>query len=148
MTMQHRIAALTWLLCATAAQAHHSFAPVYDGKRIVTKTGVITAFRLVNPHTMMTLDVTDDAGNVVQWTVEFDGRLNLTHYGWTDQTIKVGERVTVTGNPTHKASPRMSFMELERPDGTQLRRPMVDYALGTLEDARRKRAEQQAPPSP
>jgi hypothetical protein len=141
--MKYKIAATAALLLVIdAAYAHHSFAPVYDGKRMITKAGVVTAFRLVNPHAIMWLDVKDEAGDTVRWTVEFDGRVNLTGFGWTDSTITVGEHVSVTGNPTHSGSPRMFFAQLARPDGTTLRRPFADHVLGTLEEARRERAQE------
>jgi hypothetical protein len=129
------------LLSASAVHSHHSTTPVYASNRIVTKTGVVSSFRLVNPHAMLTLDVAEEDSTVVPWIVEFDGRLNLTRFGWTDETLKTGEVITVTGNPTHNDSPRMFFLELERSDGTRLRRPIVDQLIGTLEDARRQRAE-------
>ena len=94
--------AAAWLLGTTAAPAHHSFSPVYDGTRTVTVAGVVAVFRLVNPHALMAIDVTDDAGKVVTWEVEFDGRLNLTNGGWNDATIAAGEKLRVTGNPTHR----------------------------------------------
>ncbi len=136
------VAAAAMLLSASAAHAHHSWTPVYDGQRTVTKSGIVSSFRLVNPHAMLTLDVTEESGKVVPWTVEFDGRLNLIRFGWTDETLKTGDAVTVTGNPTHNESPRMFFIELERPDGTRLRRPIIDHLRDTLEDARRQRSKE------
>jgi len=44
----------------------------------VTVTGVVTQFRFVNPHALMTLEVTDKDGKIVTWVVEFAGRLNRT----------------------------------------------------------------------
>lgn len=128
------------LLVAGTALAHHSFTPVYDGSRTVTVAGVVTLFRLVNPHAHMALDVTDDSGRVTQWNVEFDGRLNLTNHGWNDDTIKVGERLTVTGNPTHTGSQQMFFTRLERSDGSTLVRGGNRIEL--IEDERRRRREQ------
>ena len=135
-------AATAMLMFSGGIHAHHSTTPVYDGKRTVTMTGVVTSFRLVNPHAMLTLDVAEEGGKVVPWTVEFDGRVNLTRFGWDDDTLKPGDLVTVTGEPTHNDSPRMFFIKLERPDGTELRRAMIDPTLDSLEQARRKRAEQ------
>jgi len=130
------------LLYAGSIHAHHSTTPVYDTTRTVTKTGVVAQFRLVNPHATLKLEVAEEGGNVVPWIVEFDGRVNLTRFGWNDDTLKPGDRITVMGNPTHSNSPRMFFIELERPDGTQLRRAMIDPTVGALEEARRQRAEQ------
>ena len=140
------IVAAAWLLGTTAAPAHHSFSPVYDGTRTVTVAGVVTAFRLVNPHALMAIDVTDDAGKVVTWEVEFDGRLNLTNGGWNDATITAGEKLSVTGNPTHTGSPRLFFVRLERADGTVLLRPGLDK-IQSLEEERRQRAAARGQPA-
>ena len=61
----------------------------------------------------------DASGNVKKWTVEFAGRLNLANVGWTEKSIKSGERVTVISNPTHSGSERMYFKKLVRADGSE-----------------------------
>jgi hypothetical protein len=139
MTPVLAVAAL--LLGAGATTAHHSFSPVYDGSRSVTVAGIVTEFQFVNPHAQLTLDVTDESGKTTTWHVEFDGRLNLTNGGWTDDTITVGERISVTGNPTHTGSPRIFFARLERADGSVLLRPGVSK-LQSIEEERRQRIEQ------
>jgi len=131
---------VTGMLGVVTATAHHSFSPVYDGNRTVTVAGVVTEFRLVNPHAHMALDVTDESGRVSQWNVEFDGRLNLTNHGWDDDTIKVGERLTVTGNPTHTGSQQMFFTRLERSDGSVVVRG--GDRIESIEDERRRRREE------
>ena len=122
-----------------AGLSHHAFSPVYDDQRQITVTGVVTQFKFVNPHAMMFMDVTDGAGKITKWTVEFSGRLNLSNVGWTEQSIKSGERVTVTGNPTHTGSDRMFFRKLVRADGSELL-PAAPQRLDTLEEERRQRA--------
>jgi hypothetical protein len=128
-------------LSAPAASPHHAFSPVYDEKRTITVSGVVTKFRFVNPHAMLYLDVADDSGKVAMWTVEFAGRLNLGDGGWTAETIKAGERVTVSGNPTHTGTERMFFRRLLRADGSELLPPGVERA-NALEEERRERARQ------
>jgi len=119
--------------------AHHAFSPVYDEKRTVTIEGVVTEFRFVNPHSMMTMEVRDDGGAVTRWVVEFAGRLNLSEVGWTADSIKAGERVSVTGNPTWDKMSRLFFRRLVRPDGTELQ-PGAAQRENTLEAERRQRA--------
>jgi hypothetical protein len=128
---------------ASMASAHHAFAPVYDGGKTVTVSGVVTSFHFVNPHASMTLDVADGANKTVSWIVEFDGRLNLTNKGWTESSVKVGERIKVTGNPTHTGSPRLFFTELAKADGTLLQRFPPERAE-SLEQERRERNERRA----
>jgi len=124
---------------ATAAMSHHAFSPVYDAQRVITVTGVVKQFRFVNPHAMMFMDVTDASGKITQWTVEFAGRLNLSNVGWTSESIKSGERVTVSGNPTHTGSDRMYFRKLVHADGTELL-PAGPQRADALEEERRQRA--------
>ena len=127
------------LMFGTVARSHHAFSPVYDDQRVITVTGVVTQFKFVNPHAMMFMDVTDGSGKVTKWTVEFAGRLNLSNVGWTAESIKSGERVTVTGNPTHTGSDRMFFRKLVHADGSELL-PAGPQRANALEEERRQRA--------
>ena len=127
------------LLLMMTATAHHYFSGVYDGKQLITVSGVVTQFKFVNPHSMMLLDVTDASGKVAKWTIEFDGSLNLTEGGWTADYIKAREQVTVTGNPAAAIPQRMFFRKLTRPDGTELVR-YQDQRSKNVEEERRQRA--------
>ena len=129
------------LLTAAVVSAHHAFSPVYDEKRTITVAGVVTQFKFVNPHAMMFMDSTDESGKVAKWVVEFAGNLNLSEAGWTAESIKSGERVTVTGNPTHTGSQRMFFRKLVRANGTELL-PAAAQRLSAIEEERRQRARQ------
>jgi hypothetical protein len=130
------------ILTAAGASAHHAFSPVYDAKRTIDVEGVVTQFRFVNPHAMLLMDVTDKkTGKVVKWNVEFAGRLNLEEAGWTAESIKVGERVKVTGNPAWKSEQRMAFVRLVRADGTKLE-PGGAQRVSAIEEERRQRAKE------
>lgn len=127
------------LLVCAAAVAHHSFAAVFDGSREIDVTGIVTEFRFVNPHSTMSMQVTDADGASRTLIVEFDGQLNLVHGGWTDATIGAGERVTVHGNPARSGDDRIWFLSLTREDGSQLTRPALER-LDAIEEQRRQRA--------
>ena len=71
--------------------------------------------------------------------MEFAGRLNLSNVGWTADSIKSGERVTVTGNPSRTGSQRLFFRKLVRADGTELL-PGDAQRLNSVEEERRQRA--------
>ena len=130
---------LLLILHTTAGISHHAFSPVYDDQRTITVSGVVTQFKFVNPHAMMSMDVTDASGKVTKWTVEFAGRLNLSNVGWTEQSIKSGEQVTVSGNPTHTGSARIFFRKLVHADGSELL-PAAPQRAAALEEERRQRA--------
>jgi hypothetical protein len=89
----------------------------------------------------MYLDAQDASGKTMKWVIEFDGRLNLSNFGWTENSIKSGERVTVTGNPSHSESNRLFFLKLVHADGTELIRG-AQQRLNSLEEDRRQRAQQ------
>ena len=135
---------LSVVVLTVTLDAHHAFSPVYDDKRTVTVTGVVTQFRFVNPHALLYLDVTDDSGKSGKWTVEFAGRLNLSEIGWTAESLKAGERVSVTGNPTHTPSLRIAFVRLVKADGSVLL-PAGAQRADALEEERRERARRRNP---
>src|SRR6185295_13082982 len=103
---------MRWLLIVSLL--HHSFSAVYDGTKQITVAGVVTQFRFVNPHATADMEVKDSSGKKTKWRVEFDGRLNLSNFGWTEHTIKPGEQLSVTGNPSHAEENRIFFIKLKR----------------------------------
>ena len=130
--------ALLTLVSAEGVYSHHARTPVYDARRTVTVEGVVTEFSLINPHAYISLDVTDDAGELVQWSIELPGKLNLTVGGWTDDSVTVGERVVISGNPTHTGSSALWLEHLLRADGSELLLPGAERS-NALEDERRRR---------
>src|SRR4030095_1962270 len=130
---------IAWFASAIRLYPHHSFAAVYDGTKQVTVSGVVTEFRFVNPHAMAYMEVKNSSGKKAKWVVEFDGRLNLSNFGWTEHTIKQGEQVSVTGNPSHTEENRIFFIKLVRSDGTELLRGAIQRLSG-VDEERRQRA--------
>ena len=143
MTLRHTllVAVFLFALPYRVVTAHHAFSPVYDGSKTVTIVGTLTDFRLVNPHAMMTVDVVDNAGKHVAWTVEMPGLLSLTRHGWTQKTVSVGDRLTISGNPTHTGSARVAFKRIVLPGGKEMLDPGED-SDNTIEQQRRDRARQ------
>ena len=76
------------------AFAHHGLA-AYDMSKSVTIKGVVTEFSFINPHAAIYLDVKDDKGNSEKWMVEADSPNNLARAGWTRNTIKPGQEISV-----------------------------------------------------
>jgi hypothetical protein len=84
-------------LAVTPLAAHHSFSAEYDSKKSVTLKGTVTKVEWMNPHVYFYLDVTDDAGNIVNWSFEMGPPNGLERSGWTRNTMKVGDEVIVDG---------------------------------------------------
>ena len=57
-----------FLLASATAYAHHSLAGVYALGKSAKVTGTFKAFRLVNPHSTMKIEVKGADGKVVEWT--------------------------------------------------------------------------------
>ncbi len=89
---------LLGLACATIALAHHSFAAEYDGDKYVTKKGVVVRVDWQNPHMFFYVDITAANGAVEHWKFEGFPPNMLVRQGWKkDETMKAGDRITVTG---------------------------------------------------
>ena len=94
--------AVTLLVVAVPARAHHSFNTIYDISRTVEIEGVVTSFRLVNPHSQMFLEVTEPGGKVVTWRITArTGAVNARREGWKVEEF-IGKTVSVEGNPTRR----------------------------------------------
>jgi hypothetical protein len=99
--------------------AHHGNAAYDTGKNITLK-GTVTQWFWANPHCVLRLDVTDDGGQVVQWTVETENPSSMIHYGWTKQSLKPGDQVTVTVIPVKNGNPVGRIIEVVLSNGQRL----------------------------
>jgi hypothetical protein len=79
------------------AAAHHSFSAEYDAKKPVTLTGTVSNVEWMNPHVYFYLDVTGEDGKVANWAFEMGPPNGLQRSGWTRNTIKIGDELTVNG---------------------------------------------------
>jgi hypothetical protein len=99
--------------------AHHGNA-AYDTGKSITVKGTVTRWVWSNPHCILQLDVTDDHGQVVQWTTETENPTSMTHYGWTMQSVKLGDQVTVTVIPVKNSRPVGRIIEVVLANGQKL----------------------------
>jgi hypothetical protein len=84
--------------------AHHGGA-AYDSEKSVTLKGTIVNFEWSSPHSQIHLDVTDEKGNVVHWNFECQPPSILMHAGWTKNSLKPGDQVTIVARPTRNGAP-------------------------------------------
>src|SRR5688572_15544381 len=102
-------------LSVMASQAHHVISAIYDSSKQVTIEGIVTQFQFINPHPFVTIEVKRGSGSAQQWKLEMDNRSELAEIGMTNETLKKGDRVVVTGSPARVESPGLYIRRLDRP---------------------------------
>lgn len=106
--------ALVAMLAGIAAQAHHSIAGVYDNSSPVRLDAVVVDFQFVNPHPFIIVETADAAGRTQQWRLEMDNRFELAAVGMTAETLKKGDRITVSGGRARDRSRGLYIRRLDR----------------------------------
>lgn len=99
-------------LASTVALAHHGTNASYDPRKEVTLTGVVTKFIMMNPHGQLFFDVKGPDGKAVMWGGELHSIGLLRRSGWTRDTLKPGDTVSVRGYPSRAGTPFMVVQEV------------------------------------
>jgi hypothetical protein len=89
-------------LVAATAWAHHSTAGIYQQNVEVELKGKVKAWRFINPHPSLKLEVVDDKGVVHEWDISYGGSAvaHLKRRGYNADTFKPGDIIIVKGHPT------------------------------------------------
>lgn len=103
------------LLPGAVARAHHAIGSIYDSGRPVTLDGVVAAFRFVPPHPFVEIDVAVREGRTERWRLELDNHFELVGVGMAADTLKPGDRVSVTGSGARNRDRSVYVRSLERP---------------------------------
>jgi len=106
------------LLCnALPAMAHHSYSMFDMGQR-ATVTGTVAKIEWSNPHVFIWMYVQNDQGVYDLYGFEAGAVSLLTRYGWSQSTVKSGEKATVEYFPLKDHRPGGAFIKLTHADGS------------------------------
>lgn len=111
--------ALAGAAFSAPAPAHHSFAAEFDANSPIELTGTVTKVDWANPHTFFYIDV-DGAGKIENWALELGSPNGLMRRGWTRNSLKVGDTVTVSGSRARDGSLKGNARSVVLQDGKQL----------------------------
>jgi hypothetical protein len=112
--------AVALLFACGQAFAHHGSSN-YDLSKSMSVQGTITQFDFMNPHSAIHLESKDDKGNVETWLIEADSPNNLARAGWTRDSLKPGDQVTIVGNRLKDGSKVMRLQKVIFADGKELK---------------------------
>ena len=89
------------LMSGMTAYAHHSQAAQYDTSKKVTIEGTLVQFQFRNPHTFVQIEAPDpETKQMERWSIEWGGAAQLTGQGVSRTTMKYGDVVVLTANPS------------------------------------------------
>ena len=108
-----------FLLSAPSLRAHHGLAQ-FDTTRIVMMQGTVTDFQWIQPHALIHADLKDEQGKVANWALDCGSPLMLGRHGWSQNSLKRGDRMTVFGFRAKDGSSYMSVGRIELADGKSL----------------------------
>jgi len=89
----------------TLAFAHHGASVSYNVEKPIVLKGTVTKFSWSNPHCEIYFDVADDHGKIVRWGSETNAPGTLTKVGWTRNSLKPGDQITITVFPSTLGRP-------------------------------------------
>lgn len=109
------LAGIAALAAPAAAHAHHSFA-LFDTAKDVTLSGVVKEFEWTNPHVFIQVVAPDGK----EWSIEASATNSLRRNGWTRNSFKPGDKVSIVMHPLKDGKPGGAFMHATFEDGRKL----------------------------
>jgi hypothetical protein len=107
------------LLVSVPIFAHHGAAS-YDISKMTTLKGTVTTIQWMNPHAEIAIEVNDATGKAQKYIVESVSPLGLSRIGWTQNSLKPGDQITVTGNLSKNNTHVLRLKKIVFPTGKEL----------------------------
>jgi hypothetical protein len=104
------------LLSGAIVHGHHSFAGTYVEDKVMRIEGKVVAFNIRNPHSFITIEVTDKDGKTTRWGGEWGSVTQLSQGGVTRSTLEIGDHLIIEGAPPRDFSdPKVLVRKVTRP---------------------------------
>ena len=113
------VLAVAFFLAAGVASAHHGTAS-FDKNKVTMLRGTVTEFIWTNPHGGIDFDVKDSKGSVEKWMGFLTSPNWLARAGWTKNTLKPGDEILVSGNPSKNRSYSLWITKVQLANGQEL----------------------------
>ena len=105
---------------AAPALAHHSFS-MFDQEKVLTMNGTVKELEWTNPHSWLRVMVEDATTHQpLQWSIELASTGQQTRIGWTKESVKPGDKVSIEINPLRDGTRGGTLLLITLPDGTKL----------------------------
>jgi uncharacterized protein DUF6152 len=92
------------LLFSGSLMAHHGVAG-YDMTKTITVHGTVSKFDWSNPHVVVYVDAKNDSGETQHWTIEFASPVHMVRAGWSKNSMKAGDDITIDTHPSRNGAP-------------------------------------------
>ena len=102
-----------------AALAHHGVSE-YDYKSTVITKVTVARYEWANPHCKIHFDAADLDGKIEDWVIEAHPPANMTEHGWTRQTLRPGDEVTLHFRPGKAGGAQGLLVKAVFPNGREL----------------------------
>lgn len=106
-----------FLLSVVLTFAHHAFNAEYDASKVMSWVGTVTKVEWTNPHARFYVDVKDESGKVTNWNFELGSTVQLRRQGWTRDSLREGDQITVEGYPAKDGAKLASAKKVTFADG-------------------------------
>ena len=113
------LAGFVMLASTLPVWAHHSHGNYLTSEWAYLE-GTITELRWINPHSWFYLEVIDTNGEPAIWALEANSINRLRRAGWTQDTLAVGDKISVRCHRLRDGSNGCLLGFITREDGVEL----------------------------
>jgi hypothetical protein len=119
-TLASLLTVVLLMVCGRSASTHHSFAAEFDAQKPVTLKGAVVKWEMINPHGWITIDVAGPDGKTIRWMVETSNPNGLMRLGWTKNSLKAGDEITVEAYQAKDGSNTANAARVTLADGRKV----------------------------